>query len=435
MKKTITDFVNDEYKNYSKYVLYNRAIGSVIDGFKPVQRKIFYLIKDQKDFIKTASLAGNLISKAGYNHGDTSAGAAASLMAQSFVGANNIPLLASKGSFGNRFINEPSATRYTYVKAAKILPYLYKDYDICPKNPDPENPEPLYFLPVIPTILLNGIKGIAVGFASDIPAFNIYDLINESISILTKSSRKKIDPFWKDYKGSLIKDEEGNLVQTGIFKKVGELKIHISEIPISYDREKYISHLNTLIDKNLITNFIDNSKEEWNITISLPKKSKVWEDPIKYLKLYNNINYNLTCIDENENLKIFDSPDEILEYFVNFRVQKFEQRRLKRIQEYKDLINFNMDKIKFILAAMDYDFKNKTKDTIWGDFVKTFIPENLEKFLKMSISNINKDTILELKEKIKGYIEEKKYFENITKEELYIKDLNELKAFCEKEKI
>lgn len=435
MKKNITEFINDEYKSYSKYVLYNRAIGSVADGFKAVQRKIFYLIKDQKDFIKTASLAGNLISKAGYNHGDSSAGSAASLMAQSFVGSNNVPLLDSKGSFGNRFINDPSATRYTYVKAAKVLPYLYKDFDLCPKNPDPENPEPLYFLPIVPTILLNGVKGIAVGFASDIPSFNIYDLIDISIGILTGAPRKKIYPFHRGYKGSLIEDEDGNLVQIGVFKKLTESKIHISEIPVCYDREKYISHLNTLIDKNLITSFTDNSKDEWNIIVSLPRKSKVWEDPIKYLKLYNNINYNLTCIDENENLKIFKTPNEIIEYFVDFRVKYFEKRRLKRIKEYTDLINFNMDKIKFIKAAMEYDFKNKTKDKIWKDFVVNFVPENLEKFLKMSISTINKDTIEELKGKIKGYLEQKKYYERITKEALYIKDLEELKSFCEKEKI
>lgn len=435
MKKNITEFINDEYKSYSKYVLYNRAIGSVADGFKAVQRKIFYLIKDQKDFIKTASLAGNLISKAGYNHGDSSAGSAASLMAQSFVGSNNIPLLDSKGSFGNRFINEPSATRYTYVRSAKVLPYLYKDFDLCPKNPDPENPEPLYFLPIVPTILLNGVKGIAVGFASDIPSFNIYDLIDVSIGILTEAPRKKIYPFYRGYKGSLIEDEDGNLVQMGVFKKLTESKIHISEIPVCYDREKYISHLNTLIDKNLITSFTDNSKDEWNIIVSLPRKSKVWDEPIKYLKLYNNINYNLTCIDENENLKIFKTPNEIIEYFVDFRVKYFEKRRLKRIKEYTDLINFNMDKIKFIKAAMEYDFKNKTKDKIWKDFVVNFIPENLERFLKMSISTINKDTIEELKEKIKGYLEQKKYYEKITKEELYIKDLEELKTFCEKEKI
>jgi len=434
MKKNITEFINDEYKSYSKYVLYSRAVPGIADGFKAVHRKIFFLIKDQKEFIKTASLAGNLISKAGYNHGDGAGGSAASLMAQTFVGSNNVPLLDSKGAFGNRFINEPSATRYTYVKAAKVIPYLFKDFDLCPKNPDPENPEPLYYLPIVPTILLNGIKGIAVGFACDIPSFNIFDLIDESIKILSGGTSKDIYPFCKGYRGALIQDEEGNLIQTGIFRKINETKIHITEIPTSYDREKYVSYLNTLIDKNLITGFTDNSKEEWDIVVSLPKKSKVWEDPIKHLKLYNNVNYNLTCIDENENLKIFNSPKEIINYFVDFRIKIFEKRRLKRIQEYTDLISFNMEKIKFIKAAMEYDFKNKKKDKIWLDFSKDFSEENLEKFLKMSISNINRDTIEELKEKIKGFLEQRKYFENITKEELYIKDLEDLKEFCLKEK-
>lgn len=435
MKKTISNFINEEYKNYSKYVLYNRAIPSLVDGFKPVQRKIFFLIKDQKDLIKTASLAGNLISRAGYNHGDASGGSAASLMAQTYVGSNNVPLLDSKGSFGNRFINDPSATRYTYVKAAKILSYLFKDFDLCPKNPDPENPEALYYLPIVPTVLLNGVKGIAVGFATDIPSFNIYDLIDQSINYLNNGKTKEISPYWRGYKGPLIIDEEGNLVQQGVVKKLSETKLHILEVPTSYDREKYITHLNNLIDKGLISNYTDNSKDEWNIIVSLPKRSKVWDSPIKHLKLYNNINYNLTTIDENENLKIFNNPNEIIEYFVDFRVKIFEKRRLKKIKEFTDLINFNMDKIRFIKAAMEYDFKNKTKEIIWKDFVKDFPSDNLEKFLKMSISTINKDTIEELKEKIRGFIEEKKYYEKITKEELYIKDLQELKSFCEKEKI
>ena len=435
MKKTISEYIHDEYKSYSMYCIYNRAVPSLIDGFKAVHRKIFFLIKDQKEFIKTASLAGNLISRAGYNHGDASGGSAASLMAQNFVGSNNVPLLDSKGSFGNRFITDPSATRYTYVKAAKVIPYLFKDFDLCPKNPDPENPEALYYLPIIPNVLLNGIKGIAVGFATDIPSFDIYDLINTSISILTGGPREDLSPSHRGYKGALIKEEEGNLVQVGVIKKISDTKLHITEVPVSYDREKYITQLNNLIDKNLIVNFTDNSKEEWNIVVTLPRKSIVWADPIKHLRLYNNINYNLTCIDEHENLKIFKTPLEIVEYFVNFRVRVFERRRLKRIQEYKDLIAFNMEKIKFIRAAMEYDFKNKKKDKIWSDFVKDFSAENLEKFLKMTISSINKDTIEELKEKIKGFLEQKKYFEKTTKEELYIKDLNELKEFCEKEKI
>lgn len=434
MNKTISDFIHDEYKSYSKYVLHSRAIPSVIDGFKMVQRKIFFLIKDQKTFLKTASLAGNLISKAGYNHGDTSGGGAASLMAQIFVGANNVPLLESQGSFGNRFITEPSGTRYTYVKAAKIIPYLFKDFDLCPENPDPENPEALYYLPIIPNVLLNGIKGIAVGFASDIPSFDLYELIDNSIRVIEGKKAKTLLPNFKDYKGDVV-DEDGVLVQKGLYKKISETKIHITEVPICFDREKYINHLNGLIDKNLITSFTDSSKTDWNIIINLPKKSKVWDEPEKYFKLNHNINYNLTCIDENNDLKIFENPNQILEYFVGFRVKVIEVRRLKRIEEFKALISFTMDKIKFIKEAMDYNFKDKNKDAIWKDFSKNFSEENLEKFLKMSISTINRDTIEELKQNILGFMEQKKYFENITREELYIKDLKELKEFCKKEKM
>ncbi|MFW6311821.1 MAG: DNA gyrase subunit A [Nanoarchaeota archaeon] len=146
--KKISEFIQEEYKSYSKYVLEHRAIPSVIDGFKMVQRKAFFLLKGQKSFMKVASVGGELISKAGYNHGDASANSAVSLMAQDFPGGNNISLLEGKGSFGSRFIQEPAAARYIYVKASGIIPYLYKDLDLCPEDPDPEHPEAKYYLAV-----------------------------------------------------------------------------------------------------------------------------------------------------------------------------------------------------------------------------------------------------------------------------------------------
>jgi DNA gyrase/topoisomerase IV subunit A len=434
LKKSISDIINTNYKEYSMYVMKNRAIPNVIDGLKPVHRKILYLIKNQNKFIKTAALGANLISQAGYNHGDSSASGAASLMAQNFVGSNNIPLLEGQGSFGNRFIQEPSAPRYTYVKKSKVLDYIYKDYDLCLKNPDPENPEALYYLPIIPVILVNGIRGIAVGFATDIPSFNIYDLINNSIKILNNKKTKTLLPYINGYNGKIL-NEDNIIIQKGTYEILNSTKIHITEIPTSFDREKYLSHLNKLIDQNLIISYEDNSKNNWDIIINLPKKSNVWNDIEKHLKLVSNINYNITTIDENNNLKIFETPNELLEYFVKFRLKKFEERRLNKISLFTNKINYDINKIKFIRKAIEYDFKNKSKKKIYDDFNKEFISEELDVFLKMSVYSLNNETIKEIKEKIKEYIEEKKYYENITAEELYIKDLRELEQFCKKEKI
>ena len=80
----VTDLIDGQYKDYSKYVLYSRAIPHLIDGLKPSQRKILYTaLKNAKNSrIKTASLSGNTISSANYHHGDASLNVAITKMVQ-----------------------------------------------------------------------------------------------------------------------------------------------------------------------------------------------------------------------------------------------------------------------------------------------------------------------------------------------------------------
>ena len=91
----ISHFIDEEYKNFSKYTLYSRAIPSVIDGFKPVQRKAMFCMVNNTGKEKVMSLAGRMIIH-GYSHGDGPACQAISNMAQDFVGSNNIPYFHKK---------------------------------------------------------------------------------------------------------------------------------------------------------------------------------------------------------------------------------------------------------------------------------------------------------------------------------------------------
>jgi DNA topoisomerase-2 len=426
MNKTISDVIENEYKSFSKYVISSRAIPSYIDGFKNVNRKLFTLVKNKKSFEKVASISGEIITLMNYNHGDVSAASALTKMAQDFCGSNNLPLFEQKGTFGNRFIKEASAPRYIYVKKSKIIDYVFKDFDLCPENVDPEYPEPLYYLPIIPNILVNGAKGIAVGFAVDIPNHDTNEIIEYILNKLENKKTNKILPFYKGYSVPTV-EEEDNFIQYGKYIKISDKEIHITEVPVSYDREKYLKILQSLEDNNDINEYIDNSKTNWDITVKLDKKSKVWEDPISYLKLKTNINYNITTLDENNQLYIFKDIYELLDRFISFRLNIFEQRRLKRINDLNEKIKFNFEKIKFIIDAMSYNFKEKNKKQVYDDFNKKYKNEYLDKFLTIQITQLNTESIIELKKKIKEFIEEKKYYEEITAKELYKIDLIDLK--------
>ena len=162
---TITDLINGPHRDYARYVVFSRAIPSLIDGMKPSQRKIFWTATNHaKKFTKTAALCGQVIVEADYHHGDSSLQDAASLMAAPW--ANNLPLLEGEGNFGSRIVQIPAAARYTSVRVNPEVLKIFLDSEDCIQSPDGN--EPAFFLPVLPIVAVNGASGMAVGFATDI---------------------------------------------------------------------------------------------------------------------------------------------------------------------------------------------------------------------------------------------------------------------------
>lgn len=436
MKQTISEFINDQYKSFSRYVVHNRAIPSVIDGFKPVNKKAFYVLRKKRDFVKVASAAGLLIADAGYNHGDASAGAAISVMAQNFPGANNIPLLLGKGSFGSKMIQEPSAPRYVYVKPSAIIEYLFKDYDLCPPSEDPENPEPAYYLPIIPNVLLNGIKGIAVGFATEIQPYKITDIIENVFAFLDGEKIKKMHPYFRGFTGDVKYDKENDRwLQCGKYKIISKRKLVITDLPTCFDRESYIEFLNKLEDKGEIISFKDKSKNNWEIEITAAENSEAMNFPETALKLTQYLNNNITVLDEFGSVKVFKNAEDLLKYFVNFRLFVYQMRIDKKIEDLEEEIEFNHEKIKFIIAASNVNFKTMTKDQL-VEYFKLHVKEKyIQKLLELKVYYLNINYIDEVKEHIVELEKELEYYKQVTTRELYKIDLNALSNFLERSKI
>jgi DNA topoisomerase-2 len=170
--KTVTEYLDQDYAMYGMYTLENRAIPSVIYGFKPTQRKIIFIAdkvwKGSNDKpLKIFQLGGRIAADAHYHHGDGSLNGAIIGMAQSFK--NSLPLLDEVGQFGSLRSPEAGAPRYISTKLTPNFRLLYKDFEILEDQyEDGEKIEPKFFLPIIPTILLNGSSGIAVGFSTNI---------------------------------------------------------------------------------------------------------------------------------------------------------------------------------------------------------------------------------------------------------------------------
>ena len=178
------DFINKEFIHFSKYDC-DRSIPNLMDGQKTSLRKILYAAfkKNLTTEIKVAQFSGYVSEHSCYHHGEASLNGAIVGMAQNFVGSNNINLLVPSGQFGTRLKGgEDSASeRYIFTLLNKITRTIFPQVDdhILTYLTDDGTPvEPIYYMPIIPMVLVNGSKGIGTGFSTDIMCYNPVDIIS-----------------------------------------------------------------------------------------------------------------------------------------------------------------------------------------------------------------------------------------------------------------
>lgn len=430
--KSISSIIDDEYAEFSMYVVENRAIASVVDGLKPSQRKILYvaLKTAQSQKQKVAAIAANAASMANYNHGEASAQDACVGMAAQYN--NNLPLLEEHGSFGSRLIQESAAPRYIFSKVSENFKKYFKDIEVCPKNSDPDNPEPQHYLPLIPWILVNGVKGIAVGFATDIMPRNPNDLAKVMRCLASgKMSRNPLVPSYPDFKGTVTHLQDNQYEIKGVVTN-DKLSYHITEVPYGLDREKYVSILDKLEEDNKIVSYEDSCDESgFNFTVKVTReqKKKAEEDPHAYFKLVKKHSENLTTLDENGKLKVFDDVHELVCYFYDYRVKKAGEFVEYKRKEVSDEIRFIEDKISFItdIVQGDLEIHKMKKADVLGYIHDKITKEDYGKaFVNLPIYTMTQEEIDDLNAKLDSKKDELAYWSNSTAESYYLEQLKDI---------
>jgi DNA topoisomerase-2 len=447
--RQIDDFFDHEYLDYAKYTISSRAIPSVIDGFKPSQRKIAFIankiFKSSNDKpLKVFQLAGRIAADAFYHHGNASLESTIIAMAQTFK--NSMPVFQGVGQFGSLRSPEAGAPRYVGVKFNENFRMLYKDFDLCtPRYEEGEEIEPDYFLPIIPTVLLNGGSGIAVGFATNILNRRPIDLIDACMNVLDEKPINELRPWINGFTGDFVrsKDDQRSWTILGACSVKNTSTVEVTEIPPSFTYEKYESYLNGLTDKGTISGYDDYSSDKINYSVkfaraTLAEIQKKPEKLVDLLRLKETDTENLTTLDENGKLKIFSSAEEIVDYFVKFRIVFYEKRRQKIIENLKSEINVLSAKVKFIKAIVDGEIQvaNVKKDKILERIKQLEIPEvdgSHDFLLSMQIHTLTAERYEELMKKIEALNQELEAIMKVTPISLYKKDLKELKKQLEKQ--
>jgi len=435
----ISSEMKKSYLDYAMSVIVSRAIPSIEDGMKPVQRRILYSmqqmgLKPNTQTKKSARIVGDVIGKY-HPHGDTAVYEAMVRMAQDF--SLRYPLVYGQGNFGSIDGDPPAAYRYTEAKMEKVAEELLEDLEkdtveFLP-NFDNSMQEPALLPGKLPALMLNGATGIAVGMATNIPPHNLREVC-DAISAyienpkITLKELLEVIPGPDFPTGGLIQGDMKELYETGRGKVVirGKTSVEeskkkdtivITEIPYMVNKSTLITQIANLVrDKKIkdVSELRDESnKGKIRIILELKKgvNSKFVINALyKYTRLQDSFNVNFLALVKGKP-RVLGLVD-VLENYVEYRKiiignrTKFELKKSKLRQEIvggllKALDNLDAV-IKIIRFGKDPSEELKAKFKFSEIQVKSILELRLRQLTSLENDKL-KDEFKELERRIKEY--------------------------------
>jgi DNA gyrase/topoisomerase IV subunit A len=430
----LSEVANNEWREFAMYTIESRAIPSMIDGLKPSQRFYLYssLVNSSKEFKKVSAIAG-IVSDYGYNHGEQSVASTGQLMAADWN--NNLCLVEGRGSFGTRLIQESGAPRYVYTRVHSNFNKYIRDVNLSPEHPDPEHMPPQYYIPVIPLVLVNGVKGVAVAFATNILPRKVDD-VKKACSEYLKSGKikSKLPISFPQFNGTVDYDIDTDKYSCkGVFTRQGKSKITITDIPYGYDRETYVKILDNLEDTGEIVSYEDKcSSKGFEFEIKLKQQNSDWDNDkiIKEFKLSKSYTENITVINHDGKLKEYTDERELIKDFCDFRLDVLKTRIEKNILKFTEESRWLTVKMQFIMGVLNNKivFKNNKKDVVIGQIEKntSAIQDDHDRLLRLNMLSLTLEQVEQLKKQIEECQDQIKFWTSTTPKDQFISDLSEI---------
>lgn len=433
--RDILCFYGKEYMDYAKYTIANRAIPSIIDGLKPGARKImhaaFYALPPGKKK-KFFDVVGAAYSRSQYHHGDSSLISTMMTLASPYK--DNLAPLEIVGSGGDLRNQEAAAPRYLEIKLSQFASLLQKDKHILEYNYDGEiKVEPKYYLPLLPLVLTYRSTGIAVGYKFCSPtSYNPLDLVEQCIQVIKNGKlSKKLTPHIIGFDGVYEEVDVDTTLARGRFE-VKRDHIIVTELPPSQTFDKFENNLIKLLEKDKIKNWENESKDndiQYKIFVNPTTLAKQVESG-RHLSIYNLAEKiskpNYVLLDEHDKIIQFNKPEEVLKYFVQFRLETY-----KKLKQYNiDSLNERIEKTNSILKFLDLYFADKIKlgkNVTMAKAQEQIAKHNLPAFvLDIKFSRMTKEEYAKLLAEKKELEDELKVIVKTPTEELYLRELNDM---------
>lgn len=401
----IEDEIKESYLNYAMSVIVSRALPDARDGLKPVQRRILYAmhemgLRHDRPFKKCGRIVGDVLGKY-HPHGDQSIYDALVRLAQDF--SLRYPMVIGQGNFGSVDGDPPAAMRYTEAKLQKLAEEMLKDInketvDFIP-NYDDSLKEPSVLPAAVPFLLVNGVSGIAVGMATNMPPHNLKEVAN-AISAYIKNPQLKDKELFKYIKGpdfptggiiygtkgikSAYLTGKGSITVRARFSletlRSGKDAIVVTEIPYAVNKTALLEKIASLVKDRKIEGISEIRDESDRNGMRMVFELKRGAIP----KVILNRLFKMTALQSVfyvNNVALVDGRPktltlkELIKYFVDHRREivirraKYDLKKAEERAHILEGLKIALDNIDEVIAIIK---KSRTVDTARTNLMKRF---------------------------------------------------------------
>lgn len=387
------EFVHKELILFSRADL-ERSIPSMVDGFKPGQRKIMYACfkRNLRNDIKVAQLAGYVAEHSAYHHGEASLTSTVMGLAQDFTGSNNINYLVPQGQFGTRLQGgkDAASPRYVFTRLANLTRHLFNEADdklLKYLNEEGQSIEPEWYTPILPAVLINGAEGIGTGWSTSIPNYNPRDIVDNIKCLLNGEEMFAMDPWYRGYQGTIeeVVSNKGvrSYVVHGVINQIDATALEITELPVrkwTQDYKEFLEELARPEDKNA-TPFITEYREyhtdstvRFVVTLSEAKMKEALATGLHTkFKLTTKLAIsNMMLFGPDGIIRRYQGPEDIIREFYPLRMEYYVKRKAALLRAAEAELTRISNRVRFIIAVVDGSLKlsNRRRADIEADLEK-----------------------------------------------------------------
>jgi DNA topoisomerase-2 len=399
-------------------------------------------------------------------------------MAQDFVGSQNINLLQPIGALGSRRMGgkDAGAPRYVYTQLTNLTDMMFMKDDaplLTYLDDDGYPVEPEYYVPILPMVLVNGALGIGTGFSTSVPSYNPLDIIKRLKQLLAKedvSQLAPLTPWFRGFKGEIVKYGEGKYASKGVYERVDDTTISITELPVGLWTQTFKEHLEDLLTKlshdiksyevhlsdprvHILVHFaskevldgyldsvedaLDDESDTTSISSSKAKVAPTVSHKLKLNKLESTLKLVNTKQLNTTNMYLFNSkcqihkytsPLDILKEFFDVRMEYYQKRKEHLLNTLANEQKILENKIRFITEVTTevivvHKLKKAELENVLTERKYYRHEDSFDYLLRIPIYNLTVDKVDALKKELAELMEKVNGIKMLTLQKWWENDL------------